>query len=106
MFPRRLTVLALVAVVLGDCGGQGSQAPAPGEPSSSVAIVSFDYTPRDISIAVGTTVTWTNEDEFAHTVTGGTPDDPTLPEGVMGELGKMNGRGETFSWTFEEAGTY
>lgn len=108
MTPRRLSVLLFVAALLlvGCSGDRRSATPERGDASTPVAIVSFDYAPRDIDIAVGTTVTWTNEDAFAHTVTGGTPDDPTGPEGVMGELGDMNGRGETFSWTLEEAGTY
>jgi plastocyanin len=41
--------------------------PPPG--SGRVAIVDFDYAPRSVSVAVGTTVTWRNDGVAPHTVT-------------------------------------
>ena len=61
--------------------------------------VSFD--PAEIQVEPGTTVTWTNQDAFPHTVTAGTRDNPT---GLF-ESGNISADG-TFSFTFEEPGTY
>jgi plastocyanin len=41
--------------------------PAPG--SGAVAILDFDYAPKTLSVAVGTTVRWTNQGVAPHTVT-------------------------------------
>ncbi len=61
---------------------------------------SSTFQPEEITVAPGTTVTWTNEDGFQHTVTSGTRDQPTelFDETVAG--------GGSFSYTFEEPGTY
>lgn len=63
------------------------------------------YSPLQLTIPVGTTVRWTNEDTISHTVTSGTSD---------GTVGSADGRfdsgfvnpGETFTFTFTEAGEY
>ncbi|WP_406656656.1 hypothetical protein V7O62_12455 [Methanolobus sp. ZRKC2] len=61
-----------------------------------VTITEDGFDPFDVQITVGDTVTWTNEDDRAHTIN----DD----EGVFnsGELQS----GESYSYTFEEAGTF
>ncbi|ABK78405.1 copper binding protein, plastocyanin/azurin family [Cenarchaeum symbiosum A] len=60
------------------------------------------YIPSDTSIAVGGEVTWSNDDQAAHTVTSGTveqgPDD-LYDSGLMAP-------GATFSYTFEEPGEH
>ena len=38
-------------------------------PSVKVAITKFEFSPRDITVAPGTTIVWTNRDEAPHTVT-------------------------------------
>lgn len=43
--------------------------PTPPPPTASVAIVDLDYQPRSLSMAVGTTVVWTNQGRSRHTVT-------------------------------------
>ena len=62
-------VLASVAVV--GCGGSGAQEEqsAGGAPSKSgaVTIKGFAYAPKDITVAAGSKVTWTNQDSAAHT---------------------------------------
>ncbi len=55
-----------------------------------------DFSPEDLTINVGDTVTWTNDDDSPHTVTA---DDDQFNSGNMGE-------GATWSYTFTEAGTY
>jgi plastocyanin len=74
-------------------------APAGGE-GVEVVMQNSTFQPAEITVAPGTTVIWTNEDSFAHTVTAGTRGNPT---GVFDE--NVSGGG-TFSFTFEEPGTY
>jgi plastocyanin len=55
------TVLAVVAV--------GAAAHAGASPAAHVTINHFAFEPAQLSVAAGTTVTWVNNDEEAHTVT-------------------------------------
>lgn len=67
----------------------------------SVTIEDFAFAPEELTVEVGTTVVWTNEDAVPHTVTAGSPGDEadTFDSGNMAE-------GETFSYTFDEPGTF
>ena len=60
------------------------------------------FLPYEVSINVGDTVKWVNDDTAAHTATGGTPVDG--PSGVFDSSLVMAGK--SFSFTFNEAGTY
>jgi plastocyanin len=62
---------------------------------TEVSVVDVAFQPADIEVPVGTTVDWTNEDPFAHTVTAR---DGTFDSGTMDA-------GQTFSRTFAEPGT-
>ena len=64
--------------------------------SGSVTIVDFDFTPAQITIDQGDTVTWNNE--------GPTPHSATAPDGSF-DTGIFPA-GESRSHTFNEAGTY
>jgi len=70
-----------------------SDAPAEG---TAPVIQNFAFDPDPISIAVGDTVTWTNEDGTTHTVTA---DDDSFDSGNLSS-------GDTFSQTFDEAGEF
>ncbi|MBI2138978.1 cupredoxin family copper-binding protein [Candidatus Woesearchaeota archaeon] len=61
----------------------------------AVSIKGFAFSPKDVAVNVGDTITWTNEDSAPHTVkiTG-------MPE--SDELSK----GDSWSKTFTEAGTF
>ncbi len=67
--------------------------------TSAVSIHNFAFNPADVTISVGTTVTWTNNDSMAHTVTSlsGAP--------VAFDSGTVNPGGK-FSFTFTAIGTY
>ena len=41
---------------------------APTQPGMEVKIDNFTFTPQQITVKAGTTVTWTNEDDIPHTV--------------------------------------
>lgn len=60
----------------------------------AVKIMNFAFSPNPLTIKAGTTVTWTNMDSSAHTVTGTGFDSGTL------------NKGQTFSHTFSSAGSF
>jgi plastocyanin len=60
------------------------------------------FNPDTLTIKVGTTVVWVNQDSYIHTVTSGTS--PNDRSGLF-DSGNLNG-GDTFSFTFDTAGTY
>jgi len=63
----------------------------------SVRIYFFEFGPKEVTVEVGDTVTWTNQDRDAHTVTA---DDGSF------DTGFILGGGQTAELTFEKAGTY
>lgn len=62
----------------------------------AVAIKDFVFSPASLDLGIGTTVTWTNEDSSQHTATAG---DGSFDTGVLAQ-------GDTFSHTFDTAGTF
>jgi plastocyanin len=60
------------------------------------------FIPSTVVIGVGGTVTWTNDDTAAHTVTSGSAENG--PDGMFDSSLLMAGK--TFEHTFEEAGEY
>lgn len=70
-------------------------------PGSSAPTNPKFYDPSPANVAVGTTVTWINDDATLHTATSGTADAPT-DEFDSSYLAK----GKTFQHTFTKAGTF
>lgn len=66
--------------------------------AAEVKIDNFSFGPAELTVSVGTTVTWTNRDDIPHTVTSS--DDPKLFKS------KVLDTDEKFSFTFTKAGTY
>jgi plastocyanin len=62
------------------------------------------YDPSPTNVAVGTTVTWTNNDATLHTVYSGTPDD-SANSGKLFQSTYM-AKGQTFEHKFDTAGTF
>ena len=60
------------------------------------------FLPYDGTVAKGATVTWSNDDSAAHTVTSGTPSDGH--DGLFDSGLFMSG--SDYEFTFEDAGTY
>ncbi|HEX3898495.1 MAG TPA: cupredoxin family copper-binding protein [Mycobacteriales bacterium] len=101
-----LTALALTSALAG-CGSSKSSGNAAAGPGSScmtvtgstakVTIEGFKFSPACISVATGTTVTFTNEDSVAHTATDSSS---------SGFDSKDLNKGQTYSHLFTTAGTY
>jgi plastocyanin len=72
---------------------------AEGAPATNTVVIdNFSFSPPQLSVAVGTTVVWKNQDDMPHTiVSDATPREFKSPPVDSGEQ---------FSWTFSKAGTY
>jgi len=73
-----------------------SSSPSYSQAANEVYIQNMSFSPASLTVKTNTTVKWTNKDGTAHTVTSTT--------GIFNS-GNMNG-GETYSYTFNSAGTY
>lgn len=85
-------VLLVAVVVAAGCGGRGSSEPVATTKVSMAKSYRFD--PNTIRIKVGDTVTWTNNDNFTHTVK------------FDGQEDHKVGRGDSVSITFDNPGRY
>jgi len=88
-----LPAVAAAAVFAAGCGGSGESS----EPVATTGVQmvkSYRFEPKVIEVEAGDTVTWTNEDNFTHTVE------------VDGEEDHEVEQGESFSITFDRTGTY
>ena len=70
--------------------------PAPAGDEVKAQIAGFAFSPADLTVKVGTTVTWTNEDGAPHIVA---TDDGSFKSETLN-------KGDTFSFTFSQAGTF
>ena len=98
-------VLIAFGLLSGCSKSSNSNPTAPSNPTSpepnQVWMQNSSFVPASISVSAGTKVTWINKDSYAHTVTSGTPGNPT---GLF-DSGNINAGG-TFSYTFDSTGTY
>ena len=76
--------------------GGATTAAAPAAGAGAVTIKGFSFAPGDLSVKVGTKVTWTNEDSAKHKIKS---DDGTFDSDALGQ-------GDTFEHTFDTAGTF
>ncbi len=76
--------------------GTAAATPGTAPKSASVTIKDFEFTPATVTIALGGTVTWTNDGPSTHTITA---DDGSFDSGDLS-------KGKTFSHTFQTAGTF
>ena len=66
--------------------------------ATAVGINNFNFEPKELTVTVGTTVTWTNHDDVPHTATG-EGDAPAFDS-------KALDTDEKFSFTFKTPGSY
>ena len=99
---RSVSIASLAAtLVLGmgtlGAGRQRFRLSAQQKPETAeVKIDNFSFGPAELTVPVGTTVTWTNRDDIPHTVVS--------TEGVF--KSKVLDTDEKFSFTFSKAGSY
>ena len=92
-----LVAPAIVAVALLITGSpRATASDQPLAANADVKIDNFSFAPQTLTVAVGTTVTWTNRDDIPHTVVS--------TDGVF--KSKVRDTDEKFSYTFDKPGTY
>ena len=91
-----LFAMVMVATLLLSAASPGSPAKAPRAASAEVKVDNFSFGPGTLTVAVGTTVTWTNRDDIPHTIVS---TDRVFKSKVLDT-------DEKFSFTFAKAGTY
>jgi plastocyanin len=89
-------VIIAAILVLADSRSLEANAQQAPAKSAEVKIDNFSFGPQALTVAAGTTVTWTNRDDIPHTVVG---DDKSFKSKVLDT-------DEKFSYTFTKAGTY
>jgi plastocyanin len=93
----RAAALVVAMLLVFACSGSGGG----GSPVATNTVnlpPSYKFVPADVSVAAGTTVTWTNNDNFTHSVEftdGGLPTQPM----------QMN-PGQAVTFKFSNAGTF
>ena len=95
--PRRRTLIVALAVAVAAASAALTVVPSVrADAGSQVVIKTFAYGPKDITVPVGTTVTWLNKDPEVHT--------------VVDKGGKFRSAAldtdDSFTFTFTEPGTY
>jgi plastocyanin len=88
-----MIAVVLLLVGLPTVTANAKQVPAK---TADVKIDNFSFAPGAFTVAIGTTVTWTNRDDIPHMVVS--------TEGVF--KSKVRDTDEKFSYTFTKAGAY
>lgn len=90
-----LPALAVLAFVLAACGGAGAGVASSPVPTTMVDLpTSYRFAPVAIVVPAGSTVTWTNHDNFTHNVS------------LEDQAPLTMGPGESAGHTFATPGTY
>jgi len=91
-----LLATVMVATLLLSAASPRSSAKTPQPVTAEVKVDNFSFGPATLTVAVGTTVTWTNRDDIPHTIVS---NDKVFKSKVLDT-------DEKFSFTFSKAGTY
>ena len=102
---RLVLLLIALALVAAGCGGDDTETTAPAKTAApagqsagggagvQIKMQNIQFAPAEAEAKVGEQVVWTNEDDAPHNVVGGPIKSETF------------GKGETFEYTPEKAGT-
>ena len=95
---RRLSRALVVAVLLGPVIGAmlAFGTVAAQDATNVITIDNFTFTPKELTVAVGTTVKWVNHDDIPHTVV----------EKKVSFRSKALDTDDSYSFTFTSAGTF
>ncbi len=106
LWKHRLVLIALcaaaaLALLAAGCEDESSNGGAGGPGANEVWMENSRFNPDDLTIMVGTTITWFNRDGYEHDVTSGVPGNNTgyFASGVIEA-------DSTYSFTFDSAGTF
>lgn len=96
-----IPVIGIVLAMLAGCSMDSSTNPygggsSPPPPPNTVVLSGMSFSPRNMTISAGTTITWKNNDSFVHT--------STSDSGVW-DTGNIGGGGSRTT-TFNTPGTY
>lgn len=100
-----LGILLIITLGLSACyprTAPTTPAPAPPTPTppsisaNNIDISGFAFVPDTLAVSAGTTVTWTNADSVSHTISSR---DGAFESGFLA-------KGDSFSYTFEQTGTF
>ncbi len=89
-----VAVLSAAAPLTPDPRGVAAEAATPGK--ATIKIANFDFGPATITVPAGASVTWTNNDDDAHSVVADNKAFRSAPLDT----------GDSFSFTFATPGTY
>jgi plastocyanin len=81
--------------------GCGNKKPEKNRGQYEIWMKNISYIPDTLNVPVGTTVTWTNQDSVAHTVTSG----DTVNSKILFDSHSI-GIGDSFSHKFDSSGVY
>jgi plastocyanin len=96
MWVAGLAIAVVIAVLVLAGSPSATATDQPSAANAEVKIDNFSFGPETLTVAVGTTVTWTNRDDIPHTVVS--------TDGVF--KSKVRDTDEKFSYTFVKPGTY
>jgi plastocyanin len=112
-----LAAVSLGLLVLTACGGDGSgdaaapskSAPAPSGPVVKMPLTQFS--PAEISVKVGDTLTWENSNDIGHTIVSGTYEVDTAGQRTTEKADgtfdlEVAKKGDAVTHTFTKAGTF
>jgi plastocyanin len=96
--PAAQTAILPASVVDAQKAAVARYSPAAESTAIAVVIKNYAFSPASLTVSVGDTVTWTNEDTAPHTV--------TVSSGPVTFASPTLQQGQTFSYTFSKTGTY
>jgi plastocyanin len=89
-------LLLAAALAVAPCTAFAGETATAANTPAAVAIHNFHFVPATLTVAAGTTVTWTNDDNDVHTVTD---------RGRAFRSGALDSK-DTFSYTFTKPGEF
>ncbi|MDQ3881137.1 MAG: plastocyanin/azurin family copper-binding protein [Chloroflexota bacterium] len=92
--------LAVTAIAVAACAASSGASSAPVATDHVNLPKSYRFDPANITVSAGTTVTWTNNDDFSHSVRLLDDDGASSGEPLVMEPG------ESVEFTFDHAGTF
>jgi len=93
MIKRGLFVVLLSLLIISGCSKQNTNTNV--AVGNNIVVSGFSFNPNELSVKIGDTITWENQDSAVHTVVS-----TSLFESEV-----LN-KGEKFSFTFDKTGEY